>query len=270
MLSNKKIGFIGCGNMAKSIIGGLIASGKVEAGNIYASDTNYDKSVEDAKSYGYTVLNNNESVVKSSDVIVLAVKPYGIADVLNEVKCVIDNDKIIVSIAAGVTISAMESIIGCNSRIVRVMPNTPALVGEGMSSITGGCGVQEGDVELVQSLFDCVGKTVVVKEDYIHAIVGVAGSSPAFIFQIIEAMSDAGVKAGLTRDDAIKISAQAVLGSAKMVLESGKHPAQLKDMVTSPAGTTIEGVIAMDNAGVRAGIISAVTASVEKSIKMSK
>ncbi len=269
MLNNLKIGFIGYGNMGKALANGLISSNKVDSKNIYVCDINDDYINEQAKALGFNPCVSN-NLVETCDVIILAVKPNVIEYVLEDIKKHITNEKLIISIAAGVSISSIKNIIGIDKKVIRVMPNTPALVLEGMSSISGGTHVEEKDYEIATNIFSAVGKTILIDESLIDAVIGVSGSSPAFIFQIIEAMSDAGVMAGLTRKDALNMSAQAVLGSAKMVLETGMHPAQLKDMVTSPKGTTIEGVKAMEQSGVRAGIMAAVEAAINKSIKMSK
>lgn len=262
------LGIIGVGNMGSALLKGIASSSIINKNNIFINDSNTVTLKKISAENGVTTVSIDEIFLKSN-VIILSVKPDVLRSILPDIKKYINN-QIIVSIAAGVTISEIETFIGVDKKIIRVMPNTCAMVLEAMSGICVNKNISDEDLNLVKNIFDCIGKTIVISEKNIDAVVGISGSSPAFIFQIIEAMSDAGVKEGLSRSDALFMAAQSVFGSAKMVLETKIHPAILKDMVTSPAGTTIDGVYEMEKNGVRAGVISAISAATEKSKKISK
>lgn len=266
----RKIGFIGAGNMGGAILGGIVNSGIIDNEHVMASAKS-DKTLEKIKSeYKVHVTKNSQKVAKFADLIVIAVKPNIYDEVLEEIKDEIDEDKIVITIAAGKTIESVEKIISDDKKIVRTMPNTPALVGEGMTSISPNKNITEEELNFVQALFDSIGKSEVVEEDLIHAVIGASGSSTAYTFMFIESIADGAVLAGMKRADAYKFAAQAVLGAAKMVLETGKHPGELKDMVCSPGGTTIEAVKVLEEEGLRGAVIQAVEACVEKSKEMSK
>ena len=220
--------------------------------------------------YKINVTLDTREVVKNSDIVFMAVKPNIFDDVLTDVKDLIGNEKIVVSIAAGKNIAGIEKIIGNDKKVVRTMPNTPALVNEGMSALCPNKNIEDEELKIVKAIFDSFGKSEVIGEYLIDAVIGVSGSSPAYVFMFIEAMADAAVMAGMPRKQAYNFAAQAVLGSAKMVLDSGKHPGELKDMVCSPAGTTIDAVKVLENEGMRSAVINAVCACVEKSREMSK
>jgi pyrroline-5-carboxylate reductase len=202
-------------------------------------------------------------VVEKSKVIVMAVKPQILKAVITEVKPKLTKDHLLVSIAAGITMSSLQE-WGGDVRVVRVIPNTPSLVGEGVAAISGGPSSTQGDVDLVKALFDSVGKTVVVEEKLLNAVTGVSGSGPAYVYIAIEAMADGGVAAGLPRSVALSLAAQTFLGSAKMVLETKRHPGQLKDEVASPAGTTIAGLHELEKAGFRSAWMNAVVAAAKR------
>lgn len=266
----KKIGFIGAGNMAGAIIGGIIKSNLVESQNVIASAktmTNLNKLKDE---YNINVTLDAREVVKNSDIVFMAVKPNIFDGVLESVKDLIGDEKIVVSIAAGKSISSMENIIGDDKKIIRTMPNTPALVNEGMSALCPNKNIEDAELKIVKGIFDSFGKSEVVGEYLIDSVIGVSGSSPAYVFMFIEAMADAAVAGGMPRKQAYNFAAQSVLGAAKMVLESGKHPGELKDMVCSPGGTTIEAVKVLENEGMRSSVINAVCACIEKSKEMSK
>ncbi|MFR2270240.1 MAG: pyrroline-5-carboxylate reductase [Clostridium sp.] len=266
----KKIGFIGAGNMAGAIIGGIIKSNLVESQNVIASAktmTNLNKLKDE---YNINVTLDAREVVKNSDIVFMAVKPNIFDGVLESVKDLIGDEKIVVSIAAGKSISSMENIIGDDKKIIRTMPNTPALVNEGMSALCPNKNIEDEELKIVKGIFDSFGKSEVVGEYLIDSVIGVSGSSPAYVFMFIEAMADAAVVGGMPRKQAYNFAAQSVLGAAKMVLESGKHPGELKDMVCSPGGTTIEAVKVLENEGMRSSVINAVCACIEKSKEMSK
>ena len=267
---DKIIGFIGTGNMAKAIIGGILTAKLAQETQIICSNNTSDKLEEAKKAYGIITTLDNKEVAQKADILFLSVKPQVYQNVINEIKDVIRNNTIIVSIAAGKTTIEIKEMFGKEIKLVRVMPNTPALVGEGMAAIYPCPEIQPDELELVCKIFNSFGKSEIVTEGQMDVVTGLSGSSPAFIFMIIEAMADGAVLEGMPRNQAYKFAAQTVLGSAKMVLETGKHPGELKDMVCSPAGTTIEGVAELEKAGVRSSIINAVKVATEKSKNMSK
>lgn len=265
----KKIGFIGAGNMGGAILGGILNSKMIDNNHIIASAKS-DRTIEKIKNdYNVNVTKDSKEVVEFSDLIVIAVKPDIYDEILEEIKDLI-KDKIIITIAAGKTIEAMEKIIGDDKKIVRTMPNTPSLVGEGMTSLSPNKNISEKELSFVKSIFDSLGKSEVVKEDLIHAVIGASGSSTAYAFMFIEAIADGAVRAGMPRDKAYTFAAQGVLGAAKMVLDTGKHPGELKDMVCSPGGTTIEAVKVLEEEKFRGAVLKAIDSCVKKSIEMSK
>ena len=265
---NKKIGFIGCGNMGKAILTGILSSNEIERNNIYVATKSEEsrKNIENQFKVN-TTLNINE-VAKVSDILFIAVKPNIFKDVLLNIKDNISNDTIVISIAAGVSIEDMETWIGDNHKIVRTMPNTPALVGEAISAICPNKSLNEEELEEVCTIFNMFGKCEILEEKYFHGFIALCGSSPAYVFVFIEAMADAAVKLGIPRNKAYKMGEQAILGSAKLALETGKHPGELKDMVCSPGGTTIEAVIELENGGFRSSIIKALEKCADKSKNM--
>ncbi|MGL6106937.1 pyrroline-5-carboxylate reductase [Romboutsia sp.] len=266
----KKIGFIGAGNMASAMIGGIVNSKLIDCANIIASAKTEGTIKKVKDNFNINVTKDSKEVVKFSDIVVVAVKPYMYDAILEEVKEYIDDKKIIVTIAAGKSIKDVENVIGADKKVVRTMPNTPALVNEGMSALCPNYNIDEKDLEEVRAIFNSFGESEIVNEGLIDAVIGVSGSSPAYVFMFIEAMADCGVSYGMTRPQAYKFAAQAVMGSAKMVLESGKHPGELKDMVCSPGGTTIEAVKTLEIEGMRKSVIKGMEACIKKSIEMSK
>ncbi|NLK23231.1 MAG: pyrroline-5-carboxylate reductase [Clostridiales bacterium] len=265
---SEKIGFIGCGNMGSAMVGGLIKSGFKNAEDIIVS-THTESSLKKVKEqFNVEVTLDNKEVAKKSDVIILAIKPYMYKDVIEEIKEELKTDKLIITIAAGITIKNMEYWLGEGYKIVRTMPNTPALVGEAMSAVCPNENVTSEQFEYAKNIFNSFGECVELAEKDFHAFTALCGSSPAYVFVFIEAMADAAVKLGITRAKAYTMAAQSVLGSAKMVLDTGKHPAELKDMVCSPAGTTIDAVLALEKEGFRNAAIEAVVKCAEKSKAM--
>jgi pyrroline-5-carboxylate reductase len=267
---NKKIGFIGCGNMGEAILGGILSSGLLKGENIWVSELSTDRLEELSEKYKVNTTTDGKEVVKNTDIFIIAVKPNIYPVVLEDIKNLIDDKKTVVTIAAGVTIASVENIIGSDKKIIRTMPNTPALVGEGMTSISPNSVVSTDELEEVKKIFGSFGKSEVLSEYLIHSVIGVSGSSPAYVFMFIEALADGAVLEGMPRDKAYQFAAQSVLGSAKMVLETGKHPGVLKDAVCSPGGTTIEAVKVLEEEGFRKSVIKAVQACAKKSKKMSK
>lgn len=253
----KKIGFIGGGVMAEAIIKGILA-GDMEPGKIYVSDKSQERLAYLHKTLGISVTGDNKAVVSNSQVIILAVKPQNLREAVESFASVLTPDKILVSILAGISTDKIETLLPIGSKVIRAMPNTPALVGYGTTVLTGGKGALEGDLEAASTIFRSVGSVTILPEKMLNAVTGLSGSGPAYIYIIIEALADGGVCAGLSREVAMKLAVETVKGAAYMVEETGMHPGQLKDMVTSPAGTTINGLLQMEKAGLRGVIMDTV------------
>lgn len=270
MSIDKKIAFLGGGNMAEALIKGILASGTAKAGQISVTDISGDRLEYLKKTYGIIVQKSNKDAVSGADVVLLCVKPQVIDKVLEEIAPAAGSGKLVISIAAGITLARIEKALTANPRVVRVMPNTPALVLAGAAALTGGKNATVDDLALAQSIFNSVGRAVVVEEKLMDAVTGLSGSGPAYVFMIIDALSDAGVKTGLPRQLALELAAQTVYGSAKMVIETGEHPGKLRDMVTSPGGTTIEGLHALEKGKLRATLMNAVEAATARSKELGK
>lgn len=267
---NQTITFIGGGNMASAIIGGILGSGLAAKEQITATAKTEKTLSSLQERFGICTSSDNAAAAAKADILFLAVKPYLFSEVIAEIKNSIKKNTIVVSIAAGQTISAIESMFGKEIKLIRAMPNTPALVGEAMSALSANPNITEEELSLVVSIFNSFGKCEVILENMMDAAIGVSGSSPAYVYMFIEAMADAAVADGMPRAQAYKFAAQSVLGSAKMVLETGKHPGELKDAVCSPGGTTIEAVAVLEQQGLRSSVITAQRACVQKSKDMSK
>lgn len=266
---NKKIGFIGCGNMGEAMLKGIIDSFD-NADNIYVFEKNEDRQKDLKKKYGINTSPTPLEMVNSSEMILVAVKPNIFPLVMEEIKPAINDSKVIISIAAGVTITAIEERLGNKAKIIRTMPNTPAFVGMGMTSMSPNRNVTSKETAVAKQILEGFGEVEEVPETLIHSVIGVSGSAPAYVFMFIEAMADAAVLSGMPRNKAYKFASQAVMGSAKMVLETGIHPGALKDMVCSPGGTTIEAVAELEKTGFRSSVISGMVKCMEKSEEMSK
>ena len=266
----KVIGFIGGGNMASAIIGGLLSSGLSDKDHVIAADKSVASTERLKQTYGIQTTTENIEISSNADILFLSVKPNVFQTVIPEIKDNLKENAIIVSIAAGQPIARIEGMFEKPVKLVRVMPNTPALVGASMSALCKNQNVTEEEIAEVKSVFDSLGESEIIQESLMDAVVGISGSSPAYVYMFIEAMADAAVADGMPRSQAYKFAAQSVLGSAKMVLETGKHPGELKDMVCSPGGTTIEAVAVLEKSGFRNAVIEAQRACVKKSIEMSK
>ncbi|KAL9188333.1 hypothetical protein ACHAXT_006711 [Thalassiosira profunda] len=261
------LGFIGSGMMASSMIDGIVGKGLRTPDQIHCSDI-WPPAREKAAEKGYHATESNAVVCDNADdAIFLAVKPNCVLGACKDIVDAKDSGAVIVSIAAGVTLETLENALP-GRRVIRVMPNTPCLVGEAACGFSLGKHATDADRTLVKTLLDAVGVYLEVSETLLNAVTGVSGSGPAYVFQFIEALSDGGVRAGLPRDVATKLAAQTVKGAAEMVLSTGKHPGELKDAVTSPGGTTIAGVEALEKGGFRAATISAVTAATKRSMQL--
>jgi len=266
MLQNKKIGFIGSGNMGEALISGLVLSKATQPENIICSDIREEPLTEIRKKYGIRTSTDNMEVVNQSEIIIYATKPQILASVLKETSPGLDASKLIISIAAGVPLAAIAAGLGKELRLIRVMPNICAFVKASATAIAAGKHVLPGDIELAKAVFDSVGISVFIKENTLmDAFTGLSGSGPAYIFMIVDAMADAGVKMGLSRKDSLLLSSQTVLGAAKMLLESKEHPGQLKDRVTSPGGTAIAGIHTLEQGGLRTTMINAIEAATNRS-----
>ncbi len=264
----ERFGFIGGGKMAEALCKGIIKAGLSTGSNIIVSDILTERCRLLEEEIGIQTTQNNHDIAAFADVIILAVKPQIIGEALEHIKNDITPRHLIISIAAGIPLHFIESKLGGNVRLIRVMPNTPCLIASSATAFAPGKHTTESDKKLAHAIFNAVGKVFQLEEKYLDAVTGVSGSGPAYVYMFIEALSDGGVKMGLPREIATALAAQTALGAAKMVLETGQHPAQLKDAVTSPAGTTIEGVSKLEDGGLRAAVINAVEAAALKSKKL--
>ncbi len=266
----KRIGVLGAGNMASALIRGLLTASVVEASQVSASDIRVERLNELRKDYGINVTSDNRSLVANAEVVICALKPALVQPVLSGISDAFAPNALLISIAAGVASSTLEHCVPQTVRVIRVMPNTPALALAGASAIAKGVRATDDDVQTALTLFEAVGKTVVVGENSIDAVTGLSGSGPAYAMLVIEALADGGVRVGLPRDVALTLAAQTLYGSAKLLLDSGQHPGTLKDLVTSPAGTTITGLQVLERAGVRGAFIDAVQAATDRAEELGR
>jgi len=269
-LNNIKIGFIGIGNMGEALLKGILKSKLIPPQQVYASDVNKEKLNSLAKELEICQMDNNMDLVENSDVVLLAVKPDILHSVLTQIAKGFYQPKWCISIAAGIPISFIECCLPDGTSVVRVMPNTPAMIREGMSVISLGKYANDEHKIITQRLFEAVGKVAIVQEKLMDVVTALSGSGPAFIFLLIEALTDAGVQLGLSRNDASLLSAQTVLGSSKMVIETQEHPAILRNKVTSPGGTTAMGLYELERNGFRSAIIDAIVSATERSKQLSE
>jgi pyrroline-5-carboxylate reductase len=265
-----RIGFLGAGKMAAALAASWLRAGLTTPQRLAASDPVAAARAAFTKETGVTATADNLQAVEASDVVILAVKPQQAADVLREIRTALGPQHLLVSIAAGVTLRRLGEQLGDGRRLVRVMPNTPCLVAASASAFAPSSAATAADIELVQRLLGAVGRACQVPEKLLDAVTGLSGSGPAFVFVMIEALADGGVRMGLPRDLALQLAAQTVFGSAKMLLETGLHPGVLKDMVASPGGTTIAGLHALERGGCRAALIDAVEAATLRSAELGK
>lgn len=266
MLEGKKIAFIGSGNMGEALISGLVSNGSTLGGNIICTDL-YQRKLDPLRDkYGVRVTTDNLEAVEDADIVIYSIKPQIMEKVLRETACRLDMTKLIISVAAGVPMAAIESCLEKDLRLVRAMPNIAAFVKQSATAIAAGENATKEDVETAMEIFNSVGESIFLGEnDLMDAITGLSGSGPAYIFLIVDAMADAGVKMGLSRQDALLLSIQTILGSAELLKDSGVHPGELKDRVTSPGGTAIAGLHTLENGGLRTTLINAVEAATNRS-----
>lgn len=267
-METRRIGMLGAGNMAGALIRGLLASGRVKKESIRASDVRKERLAELSEEYGIVTTTDNHELVRWADLIVLAVKPQVIDRVLDPLHGDFTPNTLVVSVAAGVPLRALETRLPATVRVVRAMPNTAAIALAGATGVAGGSRATADDIALTKELFEAVGRAVVLDEPLIDAVTGLSGSGPAYVMLIIEALADGGVKVGLHRETALLLAAQTVYGSAKLQLETGEHPGRLKDMVTSPGGTAIAGLHTLESGGLRRTLIDAVDSATRRAIEL--
>jgi pyrroline-5-carboxylate reductase len=264
MKIDKTIGFLGAGNMAEALIRGLLR-GHADADRIHASGPRAERMAELAERYGIQTTTDNLALVDRAEIVVLSVKPQIMRRVLDQIAERMRPDALVISIAAGIPVAAIEARLRPGTRVIRTMPNTPALVDAGATAVAAGGHATQDDLATAKRIFDAVGITEILDEGQLDAVTGLSGSGPAYIFLILEALADAGVKVGLSRRTATLLAAQTVLGSAKLLLETNEHPGRLKDMVTSPGGTAITGLHTLEHGGVRTTLMDAVEAATRRS-----
>ncbi len=261
-----KIGIIGAGKMGEALIAGLVRAG-ADAGKILAFDADASRLKKIRKVYKIQIAESNPALVRASEVLILAVKPQVMGKVLEEISAAVAGKKpLVISIAAGIPTGLIKKMLGADQRICRVMPNTPALIGQGVSAYFAGPGMSKRDKGKVETILGAIGKVVEIdREELMDAVTGLSGSGPGYIFMVVEALSDGGVKMGLSRKLSLSLAAQTVIGAGLMVLETGMHPGELKDMVTSPGGTTIAGLSVLEQGGMRGLLIKAVESATKRS-----
>jgi pyrroline-5-carboxylate reductase len=269
-IKGKALGFVGAGNMGEALIRGVVEANLVPPDAIRATDARRERLDDLGRRYGIRAATDNATLVRESDVVVLAVKPQIMEPVVREIAPALTGRTLLISIAAGVPTAAIRHALGREARLIRVMPNTPALVLEGLTAIARGQGLAPGDVETAEELFHAIGRVVVLDESLMDAVTGLSGSGPAYVAVVIEALADGGVRMGLDRATAITLAAQTVLGAARLVRDTALHPAALKDMVCSPGGTSIAGVAALEAGGVRAALIQAVERATARSRELGR
>lgn len=263
----QRVGLIGCGNMGRALVAGLLAAGRYTTAQLMASDADEARRKALADELGIEVTADNAAVVAACQQLVLAVKPQQLAAVLTPLQSRLGAHHLLISMAAGVSIETIEKLAG-GARVVRVMPNLPAVIRAGATALASGSAATQVDVELVRSLFDAVGSTVVVAESQMDAVTGLSGSGPAYVMLVIEGLADGGVQMGLPRETALMLAAQTVYGAAKLLIERGEHPGRLKDQVASPGGTTIAGIGALEQSGLRHAMMDAVKAATTRSVEL--
>ena len=269
-LKGKRVGVIGGGNMGEALIRGLLGANLVPAALIAATDVRAERTAQLGKEFGITAHGDNARLVREADVVILAVKPQIMAGVLGEIATAVTARHLLISIAAGVATATIRTALGKDARIIRVMPNTPALVRQGAAAIARGKGLGPEDLAVAEEIFGAVGRAVVLDEELMDAVTGLSGSGPAYVAIVIESLADGGVKMGLDRVTAMTLATQTVLGAAQLLSETGMHPGALKDMVSSPGGTTIAGISALEEGGIRTTLIRAVERATQRSRELGR
>jgi pyrroline-5-carboxylate reductase len=269
-IKGQKVGFIGGGNMGEALIKGVLAANLVPPEAIYASDVRIERLRALDQQYGVQLTDDNAELVRQVDIVILAVKPQIMAPVVRQIASAVTRRKLLISIAAGVSTATIRAALGKEARLIRVMPNTPALVLEGVTAIAKADGLEPGDLDTAGEIFSAVGRVVTTDEDLMDAVTGLSGSGPAYVAVVVESLADGGVKMGLDRITAMTLATQTVLGAARLILETGLHPGALKDMVASPGGTTIAGIAAMEEGGIRHTLIEAVERATQRSRELGR
>ena len=269
-IKDKKVGFVGAGNMGEALVKGLLAANLVPAEAIHVTDVRLERLKELDRQYGIQIAPDNAELVRRVDIVILAVKPQIMEPVLREIAATVTRRKLLISIAAGVSTARIRAALHKDARLIRVMPNTPALVLEGVTAIAKAEGLEPGDLDVAGEIFSAVGRVVVLDEELMDAVTGLSGSGPAYVAVVIESLADGGVKMGLDRITAMTLATQTVLGAAKLLLETGLHPGALKDMVSSPGGTSIAGIAALEEGGIRTTFIKAVERATQRSRELGR
>jgi pyrroline-5-carboxylate reductase len=269
-IKGQKVGFIGGGNMGEALIKGLIAANLVPPEAVYASDVRIERLRALDQQFGVQLCEDNLELVRQADVVILAVKPQIMAPVVRQIASAVTRRKLLISIAAGVSTATIRAALGKDARLIRVMPNTPALVLEGVTAIAKAEGLEPGDLDVAGEIFSAVGRVVTLDEDLMDAVTGLSGSGPAYVALVVESLADGGVRMGLDRITAMTLATQTVLGAARLMLETGMHPGALKDMVSSPGGTTIAGIAALEEGGLRHNLIRAVERATQRSRELGR
>lgn len=269
-IPDMRVAILGAGKMGGILLQAFLKNTLVDAENITATVGHKERAVALSAQYGVQVSTNNVEAAKGADVIVLGVKPWQVASLLAEIKPSLKPGTLLLSIAAGVKISEMEEAAGAKVAVIRAMPNTPAMLTAGMTAFCRGSQVTDAQMKIAERIFQTIGRAVVVEEKHMDAVTGLSGSGPAFFYIIIEAMAEGGVNMGLPRDVATLLASQTMFGSARMVLETGYHPAMLKDAVTTPAGSTVDGILALEEGGLRAALIQAVRKATLRAKELAK
>jgi len=264
-IKGRSVGFVGAGNMGEALIKGLLAANLVPAEAIHATDVRLERLKELNRQYGIQVSSDNAELIRRADIVILAVKPQIMEAVLTEIAPAVTRRKLLISIAAGVSTAKIRALLHKDARLIRVMPNTPALVREGVTAVAKAEGLEADDLETAGEIFSAVGRVVVLGEELMDAVTGLSGSGPAYIAVVIEALADGGVRMGLDRITAMTLATQTVLGAATLLRETGLHPGAVKDMVCSPGGTSIAGIAALEEGGIRTTLIKAVERATQRS-----
>lgn len=267
-LAGKKVAVIGVGKLGEAILGGALKAGALDAANVVVTARRASRAAEMAEKYGCRAGTDNPAAAAGADVVLLAVKPFNIHDVCHEIRDAVRPGQVVISVAAGVSTEAMERVLPPDVAVIRAMPNTPCLLNAGATALAAGSHASDADLDLADEIFRAVGRCVRLDEKHMDAVTGLSASGPAFIYVVIESMAEAGVKVGLPRDVATELAAQAVFGSAKMVLETGEHPALLKDLVTTPAGCTVDGLLELEAGGLRVTLIKAIVEATRRAAEL--
>jgi pyrroline-5-carboxylate reductase len=266
----RRVGFVGGGNMGEALIKGLVRADVVSPKSVSATDVRPERLAELERQYGVRVGQDNRALVREADVVILAVKPQIMDAVVKEIAATVTRDKLLISIAAGVSTARIRAALGKDARLIRVMPNTPALVLEGVTAVGRAQGLDPGDLDVAQEIFSAVGRVVVLDEELMDAVTGLSGSGPGYVAIVVEALADGGVKMGLDRATAQTLAIETVAGAARLLAQTGMHPGALKDMVSSPGGTTIAGIAALEEGGIRAALIRAVERATHRSRELGR